>query len=666
LLILALIAPIAACGKIIPDIPDMVVTQQRVEEAERLLESDPLGPIPRPDMPGGSGGERSIAPAPSGAAEKIAYEVEVVAPDSPEGLADRFREASDLFAMKDRPPTSELTLTRRLHSSIDQGIALLRSLGYYEGRVEGAMSRVDGKRLITMRLEPGPLYHLEAGRVEILTGDEAIGLSGGEDEVPDQPVAQELRETWPAPCPVDPCPADTLAQAGLVPGAPARADDVLAAVDALAAIWRDGGYPKAEVAATRYSVDREARTLLAEVALKPGPHATMGDIARQTSSEVKDGWLDYQINWRRGQHWSQSLAEGYRETLMRSGLFKAVEIAPGLGPNDPDPVLLTLEDAPARTVSGSLNYDTDFGPGVEVAWEHRNLTGWGDKLRIEAPVWRDLIQLAASYQRPYFLSRRQSLLLEASLLKEDAEAYDLRSASLAAGIDRQLTPKIRGIFRTSLETGSLEEELRPREDYLVLGLPVTLEWSDADSFLDPTKGARVSLLVAPYYGRYHSDFSVVKSRLDAAYYRPLMGPDKLILALRAAVGAINGSGPSALPSSLRFFGGGGKSIRGYDYQSIGPKNARGRPIGGAAVVETGLEARYRWSKTMGITAFIDGGNVYERPKIDHVGQDLLWGGGLGFRYYSPVGPFRLDVATPLTPRDDDDPIQIYLSLGQSF
>jgi translocation and assembly module TamA len=107
-------------------------------------------------------------------------------------------------------------------------------------------------------------------------------------------------------------------------------------------------------------------------------------------------------------------------------------------------------------------------------------------------------------------------------------------------------------------------------------------------------------------------------------------------------------------------------VRGYEYQSIGPKNVRGRPSGGSTLAETSAELRFRWSETMGVTAFVDGGMVYNNHDLTKLGKDFLWGGGLGFRYYSPIGPFRLDLATPLTPRSEDSPLQVYLSLGQSF
>ncbi|MDR0355319.1 MAG: BamA/TamA family outer membrane protein, partial [Deltaproteobacteria bacterium] len=214
--------------------------------------------------------------------------------------------------------------------------------------------------------------------------------------------------------------------------------------------------------------------------------------------------------------------------------------------------------------------------------------------------------------------------------------------------------------------GSLDEFIVGRRNYEVLGLPLNLNWSNADSFLDASKGLRAALLLVPYYGRYLDDFKVLKYRLEASFYQPLREDKSLVAAVRAAVGSISGTGPEELPSSLRFFSGGGQSVRGYEYQSIGPKNQRGRPAGGATMNEVSGELRWRFSESMGVVAFVDGGMVYQRADVSQIGQDLLWGGGLGFRYYSPIGPFRLDLATPLTSRDGDSPFQVYLSLGQSF
>ena len=107
-------------------------------------------------------------------------------------------------------------------------------------------------------------------------------------------------------------------------------------------------------------------------------------------------------------------------------------------------------------------------------------------------------------------------------------------------------------------------------------------------------------------------------------------------------------------------------MRGYKFQSIGPLDGRNDPIGGRSLVEVNAEARIKIIGPSGSFPFIDGGQVYEEvyPKLST--GDLQWAYGLGLRYYSPIGPIRLDVATPINPRDIDDPFQFYISIGQAF
>ena len=120
-----------------------------------------------------------------------------------------------------------------------------------------------------------------------------------------------------------------------------------------------------------------------------------------------------------------------------------------------------------------------------------------------------------------------------------------------------------------------------------------------------------------------------------------------------------------LPTDKRFFGGGGGSIRGYGYHRVGPVNAQNVALGGRSLVELGTELRIRITETLGLVPFIDAGNVYN-AMLPVPSQSLLVGSGLGLRYYTAFGPLRLDVGTPVPKRRHDDPVQIYISLGQAF
>lgn len=104
-------------------------------------------------------------------------------------------------------------------------------------------------------------------------------------------------------------------------------------------------------------------------------------------------------------------------------------------------------------------------------------------------------------------------------------------------------------------------------------------------------------------------------------------------------------------------------MRGFGYQQLGPKDINGDPIGGRSLTEFALEARYRFGN-YGIVPFLDGGRVGEgsTPGL----RGMRYGVGIGARYYTNFGPFRLDVATPLGRRPGEAKVAVYISIGQAF
>ena len=566
-------------------------------------------------------------------------------------LAERFAEVGRLALMKDQP-ADLATLDQRLAVSLTEAGSLMRNQGYYEGRVAGRLGQPSGDQVpVVVEFDPGPRYKFGRSSVVLAAPPHPEVLS-------------------------DPPPL-SLAEAGLEEGAPALADDMLKAVELLTEAWHNRGFPEARVQGARYTVDREARVLEAEITLAAGPFARLGPVLVSGTAPVDQGYLDSLKTWRDGQPWNQALVEEYLASLRRTGLFQSVETAgpPGRPTTDGGelrPVRLALAGAAPRTVGGQVNYDTDFGPGVKAYWENRNLIGHGDRLRLDLPVWADLQELTAAYRYPFLFRPDQDFIARGGFLHQDTEAYKLWSGSFSAGLERRLSRRWLGALTGYLEGGALEDPERPGETeahglerFHVLGLPFTLSYDRTDDLLDPTLGARLNLTNAPYTGIYHHRFNVFRSRLESRAFLPL-GTPRAVLALRGLWGGIWGLEDSQeVPSSLRFYSGGGGSVRGYDYQSVGPRNDENEPLGGLSQVETGAEARLRLTEDLGAVAFIDGGTVYARA-TDRTFQDLMWGTGAGLRYFTPVGPVRLDAAFPLDRRPGDSAWQLYLSLGQSF
>ena len=558
-------------------------------------------------------------------------------------LAERFAEVSRLALMKDQP-ADLATLNQRLAVSLTEAESLLHNQGYYEGRVSGRLGRPSGSEVpVVVIFDPGPRYKFGRTRVhtEPLPGDVSV-------------------------------PPLSLAWAGLEEGAPARADDMLKAVEVLVEAWRNRGFPEARVRKDRYTIDRAARELEAEITLAPGPFVRLGPVLVSGECPVAQGYLDSLKTWRDGQPWNQALVDDYLNSLRRTGLFQSVEAAGSAAPGRPTtdegdlrPVRLALTATAPRTVGGQVNYDSDFGPGVKLFWEHRNLLENGDRLRLDLPVWADLQELTANYRYPFIFRPDQDFIARGGLLHQDTEAYRLWSGSMTAGVERRLSRRWRAALTGYLEGGALEDPEQAREGFHVLGLPVTANYDRTDDLLDPTRGARLNLTAAPYAGAYHRPFQVFRTRVEGQAFLPL-GTPRAVMALRGLWGGLWGLDYSLeAPSSLRFYSGGGGSVRGYDYQSVGPRNDRNDPLGGLAQVEAGAEARLRFTESLGAVAFLDGGMVYGQA-TDRIFQDLMWGAGAGLRYFTPVGPIRLDAAVPLDRRPGDSPWQLYISLGQSF
>ena len=109
----------------------------------------------------------------------------------------------------------------------------------------------------------------------------------------------------------------------------------------------------------------------------------------------------------------------------------------------------------------------------------------------------------------------------------------------------------------------------------------------------------------------------------------------------------------------------GGSIRAYGYQMAGPLDINNKPIGGKSSLELSLEARIKITDSIGIVPFVDAGSFYG-SSLPQLGKRLLYGPGIGFRYYTSFGPIRVDIATPFIRRRGDSPIQFYISLGQAF
>jgi len=556
---------------------------------------------------------------------------------TPGSLTNRLEAASSLKTLVKDPPATAMGLRRRLQSDREAMTHLLRSEGYFDARVDGTITEGETAE-VSVSVTPGPRYHVSGTRVVYASATTTAG------SLP-----------------------KTLDHVGLSAGAPAQADAVITAQTRLVTTLRREGRPFAKVRTRQVAVNGARHAMAVRLLVDAGPPAVFGDTRIDGLDRLERGYLVALIPWHEGDTFDQGLLDQYRTKLLATRLFTAVSVAPAEAPDTEGrlTVQVTLTEAPRRSVGAGLRFSTEDGPGARLSWEHRNLLGRAEKLRANIDLGLYEQSAGLLFDKPQFLHPDQTLHVTSALTASDQAAYEGLSLETAAALDRRLSDHWRVSAGTLLELADLKDANETSQSVLV-GFPLGATRDTTDSPLDPTEGTRLGLTLTPFTGRM-DDRAVSFGVMDAtasAYWAPL-DDDWLILASRTRVASLVGADTQDVPATRRLYAGGGGSVRGYGHQMIGPLDDDDDPTGGRSAVELGLEARIKVTDSIGVVPFVEAGAVTESPWPDFE-DPIQYAAGLGGRYYTDFGPLRVDIGVPLNPRDADDFVQIYISLGQAF
>lgn len=604
--------------------------------------------------------------------EPIPYETSIKVSGGPDWLADKMKDLSQLEELKKEPPDSTLALERRALQDKETAEKLLQSQCYYDGSAEIAIDDKTKPAKVTLTLVPGPRFSV--GHADVVYEPQP--------RVPEA-FLHRTRVTgfWGLEREELPAPSFPAQIPGVAIGEPITATDMLAAVDKIPAQLQRRGYPLAKITSSLYTLNRPEKKLDATITIDPGLPAYMGQVNFKGSTNVHESYLKRLVPWKAGEEpWDDNLLQDYANSLRATGLFRQVEAKPDIkalkktdGNTAILPVEVELTPGPEHSIGASARYDTDTGFGVEGTWEDRNLFGNGEKLQLVAPISQEQSGLKAHFEKPAFINRQQRLLINGHALWENTSAYQQESLGGDAGINRRLARQWSGGLSILAEGGYLKDNEHETKPYAVVSPRGGLRYDSRNNPMNPSKGTLLELQFKPFSGYYEESFSAFAGTLSAAaWYAPLGKKpdgaidDTVVLAGRIEAGAMPGATSlRTIPASLRYFTGGAGTVRGYPYQSIGPEDSEGDPLGGRSFDVINLEARFMATENIGIVPFLDGGMVF-KDEFPQLFGEMDWGAGLGFRYYTPIGPVRLDVATPLNPKDGDPPLQVYISIGQSF
>ncbi len=594
--------------------------------------------------------------------------------DAPEDLLEILRGASETVARQRGDAPEEIALRRRARADEDRLTRALRSEGYFEGRVVADVA---------------PARDADAGETEDAAENTAgdsvenraqTGAENGAEDAadPDLPrvafqVARGPRftlerfdiriETPPGSRPVDPTtPPET--------GGPARSADILDAENRALETLRANGRPYAALGPRDAVADFETKTLRVESRIAAGPEVAFGPVRIDGAERVAPDFIEGYAAELEGAPASLPALRRVERALAATRLFRAAQATlPEPAPARDGVVrpTLTLVEAPPRSVGGGLRFNTADGPGASAFWEHRNLFGRAERLRVATTAALELQDLDLDFRKPRFRDPDQALLAEARLARDDNEAFEGLSAEARVGLERRLSDRWSATLGLSGEAAEIDEGdgAGPEFSYL-LGVPATLSYDGSDDLLNPTRGARAAVSATPWGGATDGvGVGFLALSASGSAYQRLDPKARFVAAVRARAETLTGASLGDVPANRRAYAGGGGSVRGFGARLIGPLDDEDEPIGGLTAYDAGVELRIAATPTIGVVPFVEAGAV-ARDAFDLGLEDLVYGVGLGLRYQSPLGPLRVDLATPLDPREVDEPVQLYVGVGQAF
>ena len=467
---------------------------------------------------------------------------------------------------------------------------------------------------------------------------------------------------------VAPLPPGTVLPAEFAPNPPALATVIRAASQSAVVAWRDAGHAKAEQGAQRIVANHRAARLDAELTILPGPSVRFGDLIIKGESAVRRSALARIADLPKGEVFSPSEMNDLATRLRRTGTFSSVSIKEGaVKPDGTMDVELTVVDRKPRRFGVGAELSSFEGLDLTAFWMHRNLLGGAERLRIEGEIAQIGAQdngidyeLTTRLDFPSVIRSDTNLFVGARLESRDDPQFQSDLIELGGGITwfarEGLEAEASFGFHRSKTTDALGDR-----DFRFLALPLMVSWDRRDVPLDATRGTFLRVELTPFLG-LSDTASGARIYADARGYRSF-GDGRFVLAGRLQLGSVLEVSINETFPDYLFYSGGGGTVRGQPYQSLGVEIAPGQTIGGRSYVGTMMELRTKFTDTIGGVVFADAGFV----GADTIGGDGEWhaGAGIGVRYNTGIGPLRVDIAAPVD-GDTGEGVQLYIGIGQAF
>ncbi len=532
--------------------------------------------------------------------------------------------AIELRGLKRKESASEAQI-RRLYRRAPKQIALaLEPFGYYQPTITPTLGFENGKFLANFAVDLGERTIIKSVSFK-LDGPAELDLT--------------VNKAWK--------------KNALKPGQPLDHTLYEAAKSEVQHVLLQRGYLDAELVEHRVEVSRTNATAEIFLSWKSGVRYALGE-TKFTGGQFSPEFLARYVNYDPGDLYTQTRLLTLQRRLVDADYFSVVEVYPETDAAKDGTVPIHVDLVPAKRsiYTYGVSLGTDSGAGVKGSLERRWVNNFGHKFRSGAEISQRLKTLAANYEIPLADKSRTTYGLNLSYLDQQTDTS--RSKLTKIGLAR--TRDWKGWVQTfAVQWLSGNFEIGGEQASSTLLYPELILYKrEADDLVYPREGYSATINARAGAKGVLSDTSFVNASIDARYIHALSDNQRILT--RGIFGALYAQDFSAMPPELRFFAGGDRSIRGYNYQELGPLNAAGKVRGGKYLAVLSGEYEYAFSENWAVAGFADVGNAFDAGNAD-VKKTV----GTGIRWRSPVGIVRVDFAFALD--DDNSPLKLHLIIG---
>lgn len=528
----------------------------------------------------------------------------------------------------------EVMIRRYLTTARITAEQALQALGRFNATIRTTVIDHDGCREPQLDITPGPVVHVT---------DVALNLRNAAGD--DLSQAPFLRDFLHSAVPAAGAPLNQAQYTALRAG-----------------IWsrvRSQGYLDAHWTTHELVVDPRHDTARFVLDLAAGKPYRIGKITVEQSI-LKPDLAERLTGSRPGDPYSTRTLVAMNQNLISSAYYSDVRVRPQTDERAGDavPIVIKATAATASSYEARIGYGTDTGARIGAKMRRRYINASGHHWKADFSLAQRQQTLNATYTIPRSSDPlNQHYDLYTTIDREKNLGIKTLSSTSGAQWVRNFNRWTSSLFSEYLvERSQFGSHRAVTSHFWLMG--ARLGWQNLNDPLFPTRGLVFSSSLSTAARPLLSSASLVRGQMMLGGLYPV---GRWIVKGRVELGGINTSNFSQLPKTLRFFAGGDQSVRGYAYQSLGPKDSTGQVIGGQYLFASSAEVMHPiYGQQWYGAAFVDSGNAFDSLQDIH----LYTGAGIGVRWRSPVGMVRVDVAYPFdgtshTPR-------LSLGIGAAF